>query len=245
MDFDIKNNGFNLIVNSKEVVDLSKGFAGINDVRIRKNSKNPDNMYPERLDLTSRYRRYFVRIDQNRFYRMRISYEHDLKSQVVYQTNWNVSELFRSKCLNYILQNLDTQTEAFSIVRRGLTATLKMISDSYDFDVVMTDVPSITTLKLNVPIQLIDVSVTQTSDVYEDGLNLLIDKYGSVPLRVLPAEVMVKLDPKDTNLSMINVEGKKILLVSGINKYSCGWMYREMSKSAIVLPVTMFNLGSY
>lgn len=245
MDYDIKNNGFNLIVNSKEIVDLSKGFAGINDVRIRKTARQPDNMFPDKLDSSSRYRRYFVRIDKDRYYRMRISYEHDLRSQIVYQTNLNVSELFRSRCLNYILQNLDTQTEAFSIVRKGLTATLRMISDSYDFDVIMTDVPSITTLKLNKPIQLIDVSVTQPSDEYEDGLNLLIEKYGSVPLRVLPAEVIVKLAPKDTNISMLEVEGKKILLVSGINKYSCGWMYREMSKNSIVLPVTMFNLGSY
>lgn len=209
MDFDIKCNNFKLIVNSKEIVDLSKGFAGLKDYRIRKSSKTPDNIYPEKLDSGDRYKRYFIRVDDNRYYKMWISYELNLKSQIIYQTNFGVSELFRSKSLTYILHNLDLDTEAFKTIRKALTATLKLVSNSHEFDLILTDVPGLSRLNVGKKIDLIDVSIIKTNSKYEDPLNLLISKYGKVPLKVLPGEVLTTIDPEDTNIKDLDVADKK------------------------------------
>lgn len=245
MEFDIKCNDFKLVVNSKEIVDLNKGFAGLKDYRVRKSSKKPDNIYPEKLDSGDRYRRYFIRVDDNRYYKMWISYELNLKSQIVYQTNYKVSELFRSKSLTYILHNLESDTEAFKKIRRALSACIRMIANSYDFDLILTDVPGLTKLNIGRSIDLIDVSIIHTNSKFEDPLNLLISKYEKVPLKVLPGEVLTTVNSEDTNIHELNVSGKKVLLISGLNKYSCGWMHQELQSQCTVLPVTLFNLGTY
>lgn len=244
MDFDIKCNDYKLLVNSREVVDLSKGFGGIHDLRIRKSSKDADNMDPAKLANGPRYKRYFVKIDEHRYYKMKISYEHNLRSQIIYSTRENISELFKSKALNFILHNLSHDNGDFKAIRRALSTTINLISNSYAFDEIVTDIPSVTTLKLNLPIKLIDASLVKPNEVYESQLNLLIKKYKKVPFRVLPPEVLTRLQMDDTTLPELRdqIQGR-VLLISGINKSSCGLISRELSNSTN-LPVTLFNLAS-
>lgn len=236
---------YKIIANKKEIVDLTKGFGGIHDLRIRKSAKNADNMDPAKLDSGDRYKRYFVRIDANRYYRMMISYEHEYKTQVVYQTNMSVSEKFRSQALTYVLNNLMTDSDEYKSVRRALIASISLIARSYSFDRILTDIPEIAELNLGHPIQFVDVSVVKRNPKYEK-LNLLMDLYKRVPLRVLPVELILRIDPADTTISDVVADcPEKVLFISGLNKYSTGWIYRELVQKSVILPVTLFNLGSY
>lgn len=247
MTFDLSIDNYKLVANDKMIVDLSKPFYKLIDNSVRKASLSYYRLSPEDLECESKYRRFYVKIDDTRYYSMIVSWERGYKSQLIYRSNLGVSELFRSKVLTHVFNSLDDQSDFNKKFRSILTKLINLIIDTYKFDYIVSDVAGLSTLSPRVTSIYRNFCVVKSNSKYPKPLNLLIKKFGGVPLRLLNWEVLDMIELDDTNLSELTTDlnGKSILLLSGINKYSCGFVYRYLKNKSVVLPVTLVSLGTY
>ncbi len=242
-----------LRVHRHQVVNLKEPFARITDRRIRKQGKAHMTLVPSQtFTATRRPRAYTVQFTERMTGALYVAGSRRLQSQLLYETNRHVSEVFRAKALHHVLTTLDADTEPYEAIRFYLQRVLRAVCGSFPFDAIVTDIPTLATLELDLPVLYPDwqlVKVPQQLSMFSTYawlVDLLLREYGMVPLQCLDWRVLRDIGLKHTNVRLEHLGSyKHILILVEMNKHYAGFLARELRQLGLkeVLPVTLFGVN--
>ncbi len=244
-----------LLVNWRhELVRLNSPFQRITDERSRKRGKAHLTMAPSQTFTESqRPRAYRISFkNQHQTAALFVSGSRGLQSQLLYDTNRHISALFREKALHSLLNNLDADAEPYPAIRRYLRIMLNVLCASYPFDGVLTDIPALHGLELDLPVvqktwNLVKVPPSRLTwfCTYCWLVERALRAHQAIPLPCLDGRVLRDIDLAHTDFRSEDLGGHtKMLFVTGTNTFYAGFIARELRNRGYqeVLPVTLFGI---
>jgi len=199
--------------------------------------------------------RYSVKLNNYIIARLYSKFESNFKCHSIYSTEKSSLRkmggfvLFKSKSLLYMINEFcnENKCDDIKIISDYLSKIIKLIFDSYDFDILYTDYPGIYKIcKNNIETELIDWKLKEfnkNETQIKQVINNIIKNNGPIPFNILGKEVLSNVDISEIrNLKILK---KKCLFVTISNNFFAGF-FRKISLEHLecdeVLPVTMFTL---
>lgn len=240
-----------LLVNEIEIVNLRKPFQ-----RIVHKHKEIDSILRIPSETLARPRKplsYYVKINESKAGALYNIEQHGLQGHWVYSTNNSISDVFRDKAIQTVLNNLDDEREQFQLLRQYISVIIGYLTQSYNFDVILTPILGVENLTKKKVIT--DTSkLTRLPDLryesrrYRSVKALLNGHKEGLPARLFDWEVLTKIDSRHVTLDKKALEGyRNVLILTGTNVQYAGFLSREIQKVRSikeVLPVSLFHVGA-
>jgi len=243
-----------LYVNNFHIVDLGKPFKRIihNAAGIDPSLRTP----AETLATVRKPLPYYVKFAEDRAGALFNMESRGFKCHWVYETQPDVSGLFRDKALLTLLHGLDTDSETYKSIRNYLRVIVRLIAHSFEFDCIVTSLPCAQLLCKTVPI----LHVTPVLRALPlRPAHLITKRYRTlravlkghpegIPLSVLNGESLNLITLRHTSFEKSLLAGmKNILILEGTNVNYSGFLAKELMYLpgiSNVLPCTLFRIGT-
>jgi hypothetical protein len=240
-----------LLSNGIEITDLRKPFQ-----RIVRKSDGVDTLRHIPSETLARPRKplyYYVPITKTVAGALYNTEYKGLQSHWVYSTNTSISDVYRDKALQHMLEHLHIETETNQKIRAYLSRVLELLIASYTFDCIVTPITSLSTLT-NFSLAIDNSCLIKLpkrdgkSQRYNSVRALLNGHKEGIPSHILDWEIYNEIDlSRNTTFDRKKIEGNRsILIIAGTNTQYAGFLARELKKIRgvrEVLPVSLFYIG--
>lgn len=216
--------------NYYEITNLRKPFRTIVNKMKSKKSIKKFTLTPSETLKTNRMKSYGVHIKKNLYgFFYRVYPNKSFKCHGVYNTNLGISQKFRIKSLQNIL-NKQVSQKIYEQFHLYISSIFNLIQGYYPFDLILTDSPI-----YNIKIPIINsgwelITSIPSRNLQIKYLSMLLGKHGKIPLNRLEKELN-EVDLMYTNIDFSSIEPyEKILVFSFTNNHYAGYLTHHLMK---------------